>query len=562
MRHHAHRLAILLALACTGFASAAGAATITIVNNDGANEGFNDPTPASPVGGNNGTTVGQQRLNVFQYAANVWGAILPSSVEIRVNSQFNAQTCTATSGVLGSAGPTQVFRDFAGAPFAATWYHVALANRLANSDLAPGSNDINATFNSAIGGSNCLPQGWYYGFDGNEGAQIDLLPVVLHELGHGLGFSTTTNGQTGTQMNGLPSVYDRYLFDKSASLHWNQMTDAQRAASGINCQNLVWDGPQVMAHAAERLGPRPLLHVNAPAAIAGDYNVGAASFGPTLTPGGVSGNVVLVVDNVGLPNNGCETIVNGAQLAGNIALVDRGACGFAVKVKNIQNAGAIAVIVADSVAGCPPNGMGGTDPTITIPAVRVTQDVGATLKANLAAGLNVTMRVDPAQFAGADAQGRVLIYTPNPYQGGSSVSHWDTSAEPSLLMEPAITGTLSTDVDLTRQHFADIGWFQGLLAAEPNAPVAVQLGASVPNPTPRGATISYTLAREEDVDLGIYDLTGRLVAKLVERRMPQGTHSVRWDGTDRDGRALPAGVYQYRLRTDKVREAKTLVIVR
>lgn len=51
-------------------------ATITIVNNDGPGEGFNDPTPVTPVGGNTGTTRGQQRLIAFQYAANLWSATL------------------------------------------------------------------------------------------------------------------------------------------------------------------------------------------------------------------------------------------------------------------------------------------------------------------------------------------------------------------------------------------------------------------------------------------------------------------------------------------------------
>ena len=51
----------------------AGDATITIVNKDPVGVGFNDPTPAAPVGGNAGTTLGQQRLNVFQAAAAIWG---------------------------------------------------------------------------------------------------------------------------------------------------------------------------------------------------------------------------------------------------------------------------------------------------------------------------------------------------------------------------------------------------------------------------------------------------------------------------------------------------------
>jgi hypothetical protein len=66
------------------------------------------------------------------------------------------------------------------------------------------------------------------------------------------------------------------------------------------------------------------------------------------------------------------------------------------------------------------------------------------------------------QLSGADKSGRTMLYTPNPYQGGSSVSHWDTSAFKNLLMEPAINGDLTHQVtppfDLTKPFFKDIGW--------------------------------------------------------------------------------------------------------
>src|ERR1043165_9180232 len=112
----ARGLALLLA------ASPAAAATFTIVNNDGAGEGFNDPTPAAPVGGNPGVTVGQQRLNAFQFAADLWGGLLDSDVNIFIQATFDPLTCTATSAVLGSAGAIQIFSDFPNADFANTWY--------------------------------------------------------------------------------------------------------------------------------------------------------------------------------------------------------------------------------------------------------------------------------------------------------------------------------------------------------------------------------------------------------------------------------------------------------
>ena len=77
-------------------------------------------------------------------------------------------------------------------------------------------------------------------------------------------------------------------------------------------------------------------------------------------------------------------------------------------------------------------------------------------------GLVVRMGLDDSQLAGADTNGRVMLYTPNPFVPGSSVSHWDTSAKRNLLMEPAINADLTQSVvppqDLTFPLFKDIGW--------------------------------------------------------------------------------------------------------
>jgi Zn-dependent metalloprotease len=137
--------------------------------------------------------------------------------------------------------------------------------------------------------------------------------------------------------------------------------------------------------------PVPVLTINAPPSIAGDYAAAGAAFGPALTAAGLTGNVVLADDGVAPGSDACTPLVNGAAINGNIALVDRGTCGFAVKVKLAQDAGAIGVIVANNVVG-PPAPMGGADPTITIPSIMVAQSTGNTIKANLP-GVNATMRL-------------------------------------------------------------------------------------------------------------------------------------------------------------------------
>jgi hypothetical protein len=555
-------VALVLGLALT--ASAAFAATITIINVDGAGEGFNDPTPATPVGGNPGVTIGQQRLNVFQTAADIWGAILPGSVQIRVQSAFDPLTCTASSAVLGSAGPMTVFRDFPEAEFLGAWYHVALGNQRAGLDMDPTGNDINARFNVNLGQPTCLSgSGWYYGFDGNEGTLIDLLAVVLHELGHGLGFSTTTNGSNGAYLSSFPSIFDQYLLDKTTGLHWNQMSAVERTASALNTGNLVWDGPAVNQSAVRTLSPRPVLFVDSPGAIAGVYRVGTAAFGAPLNDPGVAGLVVQANDGVGTTSDACTALVNGAAMAGNIALIDRGTCTYAIKALNAQNAGAIGVIVVNNVVSSSPPNMGGSDPTIVIPVVSVTQADGNLIRAQLGSGVQVRIALDPSLFAGADELGHPLMYAPNPYEGGSSISHWDVSATPNLLMEPAINLDLTQDVDLARDLFEDIGWFAHVTAAQPDPRSDVMtatLGLNSPNPFGGATTIRFALPAAGPADLAVYDLAGRLVRRLARGEYAAGEHFVTWNGADEGGRRLAAGVYFYRLTATGRTSTKTMVL--
>ena len=79
--------------------------TIRINNVDAAEVGFNDPTPVRPVGGNPGRTLGEQRLNVLQSAAELWGGLLEGDVDIVIQATFQPLPCSPTTAVLG--GPVR-----------------------------------------------------------------------------------------------------------------------------------------------------------------------------------------------------------------------------------------------------------------------------------------------------------------------------------------------------------------------------------------------------------------------------------------------------------------------
>lgn len=248
MRGRAWFAAALLVAASAPFAARCDAASVLVIARDGAGEGFNDPTPVTPVGGNRGTTLGAQRFIAFEYAAELWAATVRSPVQIRISATFDPLSCSAGSTTLGVAGPVSVFRDFAGAPRANTFYPSALADSLAGMDLAPDEDDIDATFNSAFGSTCPFPAGWYYGLDGNApGEDSDFVTVALHELGHGLGFITFVDVDTGERFQGRDDVFLTFLLDARSNKTLDTMTNAQRRSAIEATGSLVWNGAAVRA---------------------------------------------------------------------------------------------------------------------------------------------------------------------------------------------------------------------------------------------------------------------------------------------------------------------------
>jgi hypothetical protein len=370
---------------------------------DGNDEGFNDPTVVDAAPDNpGGTTLGGQRLAAMQWAARIWEAQLGSGIEVNIEASFGGLDCEENeSAVLAETGVTFLFLDFPNAPRQNTWYHGALAESLANENLSntedgfpPDDGDLTVQFNSRID-EGCLAEDhrFYYGLDGNTPqGQASFTMVALHEMGHGLGFRNFVNPFFGTLLSfpseGIPptpDIYTVFTFDKDLQLHWDVMSNAQRRASAVNTNRVVWDGPNTTEATVDFLDRAPTFTVNWPRYIAGSYLVQRALFGPPIELVGVTGGLAVVNDGSGARTLGCNALVNGAEIAGKIAVVDRGECLFTQKVKNAQNAGAVAVLVVNNR----PDEfvmMGGSDPTITIPSAHISQANGELIKSALEPG--------------------------------------------------------------------------------------------------------------------------------------------------------------------------------
>jgi hypothetical protein len=114
----------------------------------------------------------------FQRAVNIWKQKINSPVTIKIAARY---ANLGSPNLLGSAGPNTVHRNFNGAPKQNVWYVGAIANRRAGSDLNGSTAEISANFNSAF-------SNWHFGSGAPPANKYDFETVVLHEIGHGLGF--------------------------------------------------------------------------------------------------------------------------------------------------------------------------------------------------------------------------------------------------------------------------------------------------------------------------------------------------------------------------------------
>ena len=189
---------------------------------------------------------------------------------------------------------------------------------------------------------------------------------------------------------------------------------------------------------------------------------------------------------------------------------------------------------------------------------------GDAIKTALGSGtVNATLSLDPTKLAGTDnlSPNRVRLFDPNPDQQGSSVSHYDVSAFSNLLMEPAINPDLTQSVDMTFHNFFDIGWFPQL-AGVPGAGGPAGLSfAHGPNPTTDGGTLHFRLAQSQRVELSLFDVAGRRVARLADGLMDAGDHDIRWGRTDDHGHRVAAGLYRAQLRTGGQEQTLSVVLV-
>lgn len=203
---------------------------------------------------------------------------------------------------------------------------------------------------------------------------------VLHDVFYGYGFDEAAgnfqhNNYGHEGLAGDPVQADAQ--DGSGTNNANFATPPDGLPSRM--QMFVWTAP-------------PGFSVTAPPELAGQYDAASAGFGPSLNDlPPISGTLILgddgsdepVTEDEGSVTDGCQPLLNAADIAGNIVVLDRGNCYFTTKVLHGQEAGAVAVLIANNQGGDVVQSMGGSNPDISIPSLMITQNLGDSIKATL-----------------------------------------------------------------------------------------------------------------------------------------------------------------------------------
>lgn len=250
-------LALLLGVAGLLAPRPVSAVPFVITYTDAANEGFKATTPYNfaPYQGQ-GLTLGQVRRRAIEAAAANWANRLQGTVPVMVNASMDPLGGTANGAVLGGASPQLSVANYSNAPRTNTFYPIALANQFAGADLVPPgnaqgtpSNDIVIQYNSDVDNNVVLgTASFYYGTDGRLRSSggtyydIDFYATCLHEIGHGLGFTSglTSSGAIAT----YPRIFAVFLANgpDANATRLTAMTEAQRKTA-ITSGALYWAGP-------------------------------------------------------------------------------------------------------------------------------------------------------------------------------------------------------------------------------------------------------------------------------------------------------------------------------
>ena len=88
------------------------------------------------------------------------------------------------------------------------------------------------------------------------------------------------------------------------------------------------------------------------------------------------------------------------------------------------------------------------------------------------------------------------------------------------------------------------------------------LEQNYPNPFNPSTTIEYQLPKTANVTISIYEINGKLIKEILNRKQNEGVHRVIWDGTNQNNIRVASGIYIYTIKSDNLLASKKLILIK
>jgi len=185
----------------------------------------------------------QEAINAFEYALNIWALHIQSDVPLRVRATWRNFENDDDRITLGGAAPTRIVQ-LPGVGLPNTWYSISHLTALSGEPIRDQIDNLNHDINVNM---NCNFDRWYFGTDGNTPENlIDFVTVVLHEIGHGIGFIGSISSEEesdvaewGSGDPPMPFIFDVHAVDEDSNnlidtnFYGNPSTDLREAITGL-----------------------------------------------------------------------------------------------------------------------------------------------------------------------------------------------------------------------------------------------------------------------------------------------------------------------------------------
>lgn len=475
------------------------------------------------------TTWPEEAINAFEHALNIWALHIHSDIPLRIRATWENFETDGGLTTLGGASPSRIVQ-VPGIGLPDTWYSLAHLTALSGEPIRERLDDVDHDINVTM---NCNFDRWYFGTDGNTPENlIDFVTVVLHEIGHGIGFigsvSSEEESSTADWGNGdppTPIIFDRFAVDgnhKELISYENPSADLREAITGDR-GGIFLDGTELNETLLEEAADRAKLYSPS------DYQRGSTyshfdqkTF--TDTPNALMRPGIDRAFAVHSPGPLFCGFLRDMEWPLGEACLQLLSPFAAVTLASAElNFGVTIVGSVEERSLLIRNDLNSDDELVISP---VTDDPQ----------FQVVNLTDITVPAGGDFNLQ-LLYTPttNGMNEATLTLHHNAKNTPSPVTVQLIGEALPSN-KISR------------------------LGQSYPNPVVNigsGATISYSLVRESNVELDLFTTTGLHVRSIVHARQQSGQYDVNVDLS-----GLSSGIYLYRIIVDGEVSTKKLMLFR